>query len=99
MKNCVKGTKKKEPDEQTYSFELFSFCDSLDVDTVGRAMRIVVEQLQPLWCCVEVRCRYLVLESKPNMGCCDVCCQRTRSCVSSIEMRSFSQDIIQIDRT
>ncbi|KAK8792611.1 hypothetical protein WA588_005757, partial [Blastocystis sp. NMH] len=57
MKEGYKGAKKMQGRDDASFFELYSYCNSLNVESTGKAMRTIVSQLQP----------YLAVEQKKNI--------------------------------
>lgn len=47
MKEGYKGTKKMPVNDAASFFELYSYCNSLNVESTGKAMRTILSQLQP----------------------------------------------------
>ncbi len=47
MKEGYKGAKKMQGRDDASFFELYSYCNSLNVESTGKAMRTIVSQLQP----------------------------------------------------
>ena len=47
MKEGFKGIRKMEVKSDEAFFELYGFCNSLAVDSTGKTMRTIIQQLQP----------------------------------------------------